>query len=284
MFFNRQVKAEDVAEELIDTNALSDSELKAKLAEDRPGETIVEETVELESEDDTTSVDSEKGESEDQSDEYSKLSKEELVARLKSKSKEVDTQRSFIEKRRSEISELKKQVAEKKATFTEDKLDPEFKEKFFDDPEKGINQILEKKASSEERQRLLNDEYRLETEEFALTVDPEFYGKLDDMVEIIVNEFKVPKDRAMAFKSDPFSERREILVDLIRRVENKNLKSEMAKLKSKPKEMLDKIESLTRRKPLKPSSDKRNIDLDKIQIASLKDDELANYLKERKDT
>lgn len=294
---NRQVKSEVADEVITDTSSLSDADLKAKLSEDRPGETIVEETDELKADDDLDggkdpepkddNPDAEKkGDPEGQHDEYSKLSKEELAEKVRKLTKQVNDKESFIQKRRSEIAELKKQVAARKASLDKERenSDPDFKDKFFDDPEKGVDEILKRKGNEAERQKILNDEYRLEAEEFVLRIDPDFNNKLDDMVEIIVKDLKVPKERALQFRSDPFNENREILVDLIRRVETKKLNEKIAALEKKPKEMLDKIELLTKRKGFKPSPDKRSIDLEKIQIANLKDDELANYLKERKDT
>lgn len=257
--------------ENIDAVDLSDADLKAKLEETAPGVPDAPEPKPPSEPEDKPAV-----------DEFSELSKEELAEKARKLKKQVDDKESFIQKRRGEISELKRLIAEKKQTFVEENPDPEFKDKFFEDPAKGVDVILQKKESVKQREKLLDDEYRLDTEDFVLNVDPEFYGKLDDMVDIVVNELKVPKDRALAFRNDPFAEKREILVDLIRRVERRNFQAEMEKLKNKPKEMIDKIEQLSKRKPMRPMPDKRAGDIDKVQIASLSDSELADYLKERK--
>jgi len=150
---------------------------------------------------------------------------------------------------------------------------------------------LQKEEDKNKRLAELHEqEFRLENENFIIDrVDPNFNDKLDDMVEVLVKDMKVPKETAIAFRNDPFYYRREILVDLVRRVELKRKDVEIAKLKKKPTDILDRIEKLSGKKPLKPSSlKKRNLgedeeEIDNGKIANLDDKALQKYLEEGKE-
>ena len=226
-------------------------------------------------------------------DEYSKLSREELEARLRKTKKQVDDKEKYIQDRKAKIAALQRQLAEDKQKISEEKTkvsDPDFKEKFFDDPKEGFKELQKEEDKNKKLVELQEQEFRLDNENFIIDrVDPNFNDKLDDMVEILVKDMKVPKETAIAFRNDPFYYRREILVDLVRRVELKRKDAEIAKLKKKPTDILDRIEKLSGKKPLKPSSlKKRSLgedeeEIDNSKIANLDDKALQKYLEEGKE-
>ncbi len=293
---------------------LSDDDLTKKLAEDTESleEAEDKETPDGETDDDQDhdgSADGEDEESEEEKDdsgsdeeadnpgtvddEYSKLSKEELVERLKKTKKQVDDKEKYIQDRKAKIAALQRQLTEDKQKLSEEKTkvsDPDFKEKFFDDPKEGFKELQKEEDKNKRLAELHEQEFRLENENFIIDrVDPNFNDKLDDMVEVLVKDMKVPKETAIAFRNDPFYYRREILVDLVRRVELKRKDVEIAKLKKKPTDILDRIEKLSGKKPLKPSSlKKRNLgedeeEIDNSKIANLDDKALQKYLEEGKE-
>lgn len=178
----------------------------------------------------------------------------ELKARMEKLEKELDTrekrlkeQEKMIGKQSNEIGNLRKQVAPKEPP----KIEKPSTTDWLADPAASIDKVLEyKKAEEDYKRAKIEEELQTKMNQNYETVTsnvPEFESLLPDIEEILVKEDKLSKDEVRKALAKPYLIEPVTLIQLAKRVmlykEHTSLKEENAKLKGKPKEIINDIKN-----------------------------------------
>lgn len=158
--------------------------------------------------------------------------------------KQVNDKEQFIQRRNQELGELRRQLEALQPQQLEDVND-----KFFENPQEAIQQILEQRDKAQKVQELRSIIQVRETETTVKGLVPDFDDLMDDMAAI-AKEDGLPTEAIEVFKRNPYSEHPAFLVAFAQRAkanrELKALREENAKLKTRPDEVLKKVEQAAR--------------------------------------
>jgi len=197
-------------------------------------------------------------------DELSKLTAEDLRQMLKEKNKIVGQASRNIGQKRREVAETKLEEIKRLAAETE-ASDDDFNDNFHADPKKYVSEIVKKNAEIESRKAQAQQEYEsalqsemlLETKEYINDLEPEFEDKyVTEIIEIVKDDVKTGRVKGElspqmieAFKANPYTAGHEWLSKMIRRVDKINVERSMSRQNTTKEDLIDKIEKVANNKP-----------------------------------
>ena len=172
---------------------------------------------------------------------------EKLEKELDSRDKQLKEKDKMIGKQSNEIGSLRGMVKPKEPP----KIEKPTTTDWLADPAASIDKVLEYKRAQENYERAKAEE-ELQTKmsqnyETVTSNVPEFESLLPDIEKILVDEDKLSKDEVRKALSNPYLIEPVTLIQLAKRVmlykEHTSLKEENAKLKGKPKEIINDIKN-----------------------------------------
>lgn len=242
-------------------------------------------------------------------EDYSNLTQEQLLAKLKDTQESLNKQEkrlrdkdSFIGKQGHEIGDLRKTadqlktdleaIEKRRKEISASKIDEEeFNTDFIDNPLKKIEAFNAQKTTVDENKELDIREHRIRTKQFVMDSIPNFEGMIDE-IAVVAKELGAPDNAVADFKKDPYLETPALLMKFAYQVterrrgkELEDLRNSIKASKDNKEEVADKIEkTVKQKKPITSSAGKPNTEIKSVkesQIADLSDEALDKQLEGR---
>ena len=213
-----------------------------------------------------------------------------LRGQLETKEKQVRDKETFIQQRNALIGELRKKEDLYRSSIKDPSL---IQNNFFDDPVKGVNDLLDYREGQKQVLSLQAQQTILKNEMVVDQIVPEFKEYLSDIVDILKRD-GLPESAINEFKANPYLDDPGILVSLgkraqaermIREKENQfiDLQNQINELKKKPAQVVEKINQAAANKSISsiPAS-KSTDDYSETDFTKMTNEELSAFLKARK--
>ena len=214
-----------------------------------------------------------------------------LKSKLDSIAKSNKDRDDWIKRRDLEIGQLRKRIEEGEVSSGGiSKLN----ETFYDDPVKGVNDILEIREKEKNLKSLKEQEQEVLNKLNIMQVVPNYDELVEDMAAM-AKEDGEPPELIELFKKNPYALRHDLAINYARRANDRKKSSDTSKkiadlekkindLRTKPDSIIDKINDLSRKKPVSStpgstSGSRSSDDLSDSDIASISDAELEEILK-----
>jgi len=213
---------------------------------------------------------------------------QEQLTKMESRLKEKD---QFIGRQANMIGELKKLSAQ-----PQQKVEMPTDEEFISQPTEAMKKLLAaQEAEKQQATARQQQEYELLTtrnKEITAQFVPEFDNLMPDIEKVLTEEDGLTPEILSGFKGNPYATPPEVLIQLAKRVQQRNkiteltseldtLKAEVEKLRGKSSRVLDTVEKTARQTTqVRPSTSPAGNAISLSQLSTLSYDELQKQLEE----